>query len=199
MRQHFSLNLLAIDFSATFDYSIIKVRSTVQFAWHNSQNTLKHLKASRAVPLLTTGKSFCQDLEKHGSLGVYAPLEGGYEGRYQRRLRTKGYQSVRLLARGLGDLSSYLTAIHGVRPAHLGKKDIRIQYVLPVIQTHLDTLPKGSCGLVLWLVDGHILTGEELTYLASLPLLIPEVKVIVELGGERYFRWTKLTPELVYA
>jgi NAD(P)H-quinone oxidoreductase subunit N len=151
------------------------------------------------VPLLTTGKSFCQDLEKHGSLGVYAPLEGGYEGRYQRRLRTKGYQSVRLLARGLGDLSSYLTAIHGVRPAHLGKKDIRIQYVLPVIQTHLDTLPKNSCGLVLWLVDGHILTGEELTYLASLPLLIPEVKVIVELGGERYFRWTKLTPELVYA
>jgi NAD(P)H-quinone oxidoreductase subunit N len=151
------------------------------------------------VPLLTTGKSFCQDLELHGALGVYAPLEGGYEGRYQRRLRTKGYHSVSLLARGLGDLSSFLTGVHGVRPAHLGKKDIRIQYLPPVLQTQLDNLPKDSCGLVLWLVDGHILAGEELTYLASLPQLLPQVRVIVELGGERYFRWTKLTPELVYA
>jgi NAD(P)H-quinone oxidoreductase subunit N len=49
------------------------------------------------------------------------------------------------------------------------------------------------------LVDGHILSGEELGYLATVPQLIPRVKVVVELGGERYFRWEKLTPELVYA
>jgi NAD(P)H-quinone oxidoreductase subunit N len=151
------------------------------------------------VPLLTTGKSFIRDLEQHGALGVYAPLEGGYEGRYQRRLRTKGYHSVRLLARGLGDLSSFLTEVHGVRPAHLGKKDIRVQFVLPIVQTQLDTLPSDSKGLVLWLVDGHILTGEELTYLTSLSQSNPRIKVVVELGGERYFRWTKLAPELVYA
>jgi NAD(P)H-quinone oxidoreductase subunit N len=151
------------------------------------------------VPLLTTGKSFTRDLEQHGALGVYAPLEGGYEGRYQRRLRTKGYHSVRLLARGLGDLSSYLTEVHGVRPAHLGKKDIRVQFVLPIVQTQLDTLPADSKGLVLWLVDGHILTGEELTYLTSLSQSNSRIKVVVELGGERYFRWTKLVPELVYA
>jgi NAD(P)H-quinone oxidoreductase subunit N len=151
------------------------------------------------VPLLTTGKSFIRDLEQHGALGVYAPLEGGYEGRYQRRLRATGYDSSRLLARGLGDLSAFLTSIHTVRPAHLGKKDVRVYQVPPVIQTQLDHLPATSKGLVLWLVDGHILSGEELGYLATVPQLMPRVKVVVELGGERYFRWEKLTPELVYA
>jgi NAD(P)H-quinone oxidoreductase subunit N len=151
------------------------------------------------VPLLTTGKSFIRDLEQHGSLGVYAPLEGGYEGRYQRRLRTNGYDSLHLLARGLGDLSAFLMAVHTVRPAQLGKKDVRVYYLPPVLQTQLDHLPATSKGLVLWLVDGHILSGEELGYLSTLPQLIPRVKVIVELGGERYFRWEKLTPELVYA
>jgi NAD(P)H-quinone oxidoreductase subunit N len=71
--------------------------------------------------------------------------------------------------------------------------------VPPIIQTQLDYLPATSKGLVLWLVDGHILSGEELGYLSTLPQLMPQVKVIVELGGERYFRWEKLTPELVYA
>ena len=37
------------------------------------------------MPLITTGKPFIRDLEQAGALGVYAPLEGGYEGRYQRR------------------------------------------------------------------------------------------------------------------
>jgi NAD(P)H-quinone oxidoreductase subunit N len=150
------------------------------------------------VPLLTTGKSFIRDLEQHGSLGVYAPLEGGYEGRYQRRLRAAGYNSISLLARGLGDLSAFLTQTHGVRPPHLGKKDIRVYYAPPVIQTQLESLPANSKGLAIWLVDGHILSGEELGYLSTLPQLIPQVKVIVELGGERFFRWEKLTPDLVY-
>jgi len=71
---------------------------------------------------LTTGKPFIRDLEQYGALGVYAPLEGGYEGRYQRRLRATGYNVLHITARGLGDLSAYLTGIHGVRPPHLGKK-----------------------------------------------------------------------------
>jgi NAD(P)H-quinone oxidoreductase subunit N len=151
------------------------------------------------VPLLTTGKTFIRDLELHGSLGVYAPLEGGYEGRYQRRLRTNGYASSRMLARGLGDLSSFLTGIHGVRPAHLGKKDIRVQFLPPVLQTQLANLPQDAKGLVLWIVDGQVLDSEELGYLTTIPQLLPEVKIVVELGGERYFRWEKLAPELVYA
>jgi NAD(P)H-quinone oxidoreductase subunit N len=151
------------------------------------------------VPLLTTGKTFIRDLERHGSLAVYAPLEGGYEGRYQRRLRTNGYASSRILARGLGDLSSFLTGIHGVRPAHLGKKDIRVQFLPPLLQSQLEHLPADAKGLVLWIVDGHVLAGEELGYLTTVPQILPEVKIVVELGGERYFRWEKLAPELVYA
>lgn len=73
------------------------------------------------MPLLTTGKSFIRDLEKSGALAVYAPLEGGFEGRYQRRLRAYGYTSLSITARGLGDLGAYLKGVHGVRPAHLGK------------------------------------------------------------------------------
>jgi NAD(P)H-quinone oxidoreductase subunit N len=151
------------------------------------------------VPLFTTGKPFIRDLESYGSLAVYAPLEGGYEGRYQRRLRTQGYTSSRISARGLGDLSTFLTGVHGVRPAHLGKKDIRIQFLPPFLQTQLAHLPADSKGLVLWIVDGQILAGEELGYLTTLPTLLPQVKIVVELGGERFFRWEKLAPELVYA
>jgi NAD(P)H-quinone oxidoreductase subunit N len=148
------------------------------------------------VPLLTTGKPFIRDLETNGALGVYAPLEGGYEGRYQRRLRATGYESARILARGLGDLSAFLTQVHGVRPPHLGKKDIRTFFVPPIVETQLTGLPQDCKGLVLWLVDGHILSSQELAYLAALPKLEPKVKVIVELGGDRQFRWTPLVPEL---
>jgi len=72
------------------------------------------------MALLITGKRFIKDLETAGALAVRAPLEGGFEGRYQRRLRAAGYESVNLTVKGLGDLSAYLTDIHGVRPAHLG-------------------------------------------------------------------------------
>ena len=75
------------------------------------------------MALLTTGRQLIKDLEKYGALGLYVPLEGGYEGRYQRRLRAAGYVTLVISARGLGDLAAYLTGIHGVRPAHLGKKD----------------------------------------------------------------------------
>ena len=76
------------------------------------------------MPLLTTGKKFIRDLEKSGSLAIYAPLEGGFEGRYLRRLRNSGYKTLSISARGLGDLGAYLMDVHGVRPPHLGKKNI---------------------------------------------------------------------------
>jgi NAD(P)H-quinone oxidoreductase subunit N len=42
------------------------------------------------MALITTGNGFIRNLEKFGALGVYVPLEGGYEGRYLRRLRAAG-------------------------------------------------------------------------------------------------------------
>ena len=145
------------------------------------------------MPLITTGKPFIRDLEQAGSLAVYAPLEGGYEGRYQRRLRATGYESMNLSARGMGDLSAYLTGVHGVRPAHVGKKEIRTYYIPPMLDTYLAHLLPGSKGLVLWLGDGQVLSNQELAYLTELPTIDPRVKVVVELGGDRQFRWVKLT------
>ncbi|AFY96616.1 NAD(P)H-quinone oxidoreductase subunit N [Chamaesiphon minutus] len=145
------------------------------------------------MPLITTGKPFIRDLEQAGSLGVYVPLEGGYEGRYQRRLRATGYESMRLSARGLGDISAYLTGVHGVRPAHLGKKEIRTYYIPPMLDTFLNNLLPTSKGLVLWLIDGQVLSKQELAYLTQLPTIDPRVKVVIELGGDRQFSWKKLT------
>lgn len=144
------------------------------------------------MPLITTGKPFIRDLEQAGALGVYMPLEGGYEGRYQRRLRATGYESMRISARGLGDLATYLTGVHGVRPAHLGKKDIRTYFIPPMLDTYLDRLQPTSKGLVLWIIDGQVLSNQELAYLAELPTIEPRVKVVIELGGDRQFSWKPL-------
>lgn len=146
------------------------------------------------MPLITTGKPFIRDLEQTGALGVYSPLEGGYEGRYQRRLRATGYESMRISARGLGDLATYLTGVHGVRPAHVGKKEIRTYFIPPMLEPHLTHLHPTSKGLVLWIVDGQVLSNQELAYLADLPTLEPRVKVVVELGGDRQFSWKPLRP-----
>jgi len=120
------------------------------------------------MPLLTTGKAFIRDLEQSGALGTYAPLEGGFEGRYQRRLRTLGYDTFRLSARGLGDLAAYLTRVHGVRPAHLGKKNIGqdamvgpVYFIPPVATYQIESLPPQSKGLVLWMIEGFVLSRQE--------------------------------------
>ncbi len=151
------------------------------------------------MPLLTTGKPFINALENKGALAVYAPLEGGFEGRYQRRLRAKGYTINNLTARGLGDLSSYLTGIHGVRPAHLGKKTIGheaavgpVYFIPPVASYLLDTLPPKSKGLVLWIIVGMILSRDEIEYLVALAKQESRIKIVLEMGGERYFRWQPL-------
>ena len=144
------------------------------------------------MALITTGKSFIRDLEQSGSLALYVPLEGGFEGRYQRRLRATGYASLSISARGLGDLAAYLTGVHGVRPPHLGKKDIRVYYLPPVVSYQLEHLPPKSKGLVLWILEGSVLSRQEVEYLTTLPKQEPRVKVVVEVGGDRYFRWTPL-------
>jgi NAD(P)H-quinone oxidoreductase subunit N len=156
------------------------------------------------MALITTGNTFIRDLEKHGALGVYVPLEGGFEGRYRRRLRAAGYVTLHMSARGLGDVASYLTKVHGVRPPHLGKKTTAtsaavgyVYYVPPIVNYQLEQLPPQSKGLVLWLIEGHILADEEVEYLVNLPKLESQVKVVIERGGDRVFRWTPLEKTLL--
>ncbi|MFE1744466.1 NAD(P)H-quinone oxidoreductase subunit N [Coleofasciculus sp. H7-2] len=144
------------------------------------------------MALITIGNQFVKDLEKSGALGMYVPLEGGFEGRYQRRLRAAGYTTLSITARGLGDVATYLTSVHGVRPAHLGKKDIRVYYVPPIVTYQLEQLPPKSKGLVLWMIEGHVLSREEVEYLTTLPNIEPRLKIAVEMGGDRAFRWTPL-------
>ncbi|MEH2070986.1 MAG: NAD(P)H-quinone oxidoreductase subunit N [Nostoc sp.] len=156
------------------------------------------------MALITTGNALIRDLEKFGALGVYVPLEGGYEGRYQRRLRAAGYTTLHITARGLGDVAAYLTRIHGVRPPHLGKKSTgngaavgHVYYAPPLINTHLEQLSPKSKGLVLWIIEGNILSDQEIEYLANLPKLEPRVRVVIERGGDRFFRWTSLEKTLL--
>lgn len=148
------------------------------------------------MALLTTGKTFIRDLEQSGSLALYAPLEGGFEGRYRRRVRAAGYNSLCLSARGLGDVAAYLTGVHGVRPAHLGKKEIRTYYLPPVVNYQLENLPPKSKGLLLWILEGSMLDSQEIEYLTTLPQQESRVKIAVEMGGDRYFRWTPLASVL---
>ncbi|NEP44729.1 MAG: NAD(P)H-quinone oxidoreductase subunit N [Okeania sp. SIO2H7] len=158
------------------------------------------------MALITTGRGMIKDLEKSGSLALYVPLEGGFEGRYQRRIRAAGYVTHNITARGLGDLAMYLTGVHGVRPPHLGKKTVGngaavgyVYYVPPVLNYRLEQLPSDAKGLVLWIIEGQILSRQEVEYLTVLPTIEPKVKVVVEMGGDRYVRWTPLEDALVAA
>ena len=159
------------------------------------------------MALITTGGGLIRDLERSGALALYVPLEGGYEGRYQRRLRIAGYTVVNLTARGLGDLSAYLQGIHGIRPPHLGKKttgnDAAVGYryfVPPILTYHLENMPaKDKKGVALWILEGMVFSSQELEYLSKLPTIEPRVKVLVEMGGARSVRWQPLTPDLVIA
>ncbi|MBW4521395.1 MAG: NAD(P)H-quinone oxidoreductase subunit N [Scytolyngbya sp. HA4215-MV1] len=158
------------------------------------------------MALITTGKKLIQDLEQSGAVGLYVPLEGGFEGRYRRRIRAAGYVSLSITARGLGDLAMYLTGVHGVRPPHLGKKTIGQEaavgyryFVPPIVTYQLEQLPPKSKGLLLWIIEGHILSSQELEFLATLPSLEPRLKIAVEVAGDRYFHWQPLKAFLTAA
>lgn len=151
------------------------------------------------MALIVTGKKFVRDLESQGALAAFVPLEGGYEGRYQRRLRASGYKVLTLTARGLGDIAAYLFQVHGIRPPHLGKKTtgrdgaVGYRYFVPPVATYeLETLPSDTKGLVIWLIEGMILSPQELEYLVTLPQVDSRLKVVVEMGGDRQFTWEPL-------
>ncbi|KGF73071.1 NAD(P)H-quinone oxidoreductase [Neosynechococcus sphagnicola sy1] len=158
------------------------------------------------MALIAIGNQFVQDLEKSQALGLYVPLEGGFEGRYRRRLRAAGYTTLVLTARGLGDLSMYLMGVHGIRPPHLGKKDIgqgaavgARYFAPPIVQQQLEHLPPTAKGFVLWIIEGFVLSNQELEFLSLLPTLEPRVRVVVEVGGDRTLRWLPLKNTLIAA
>lgn len=143
------------------------------------------------MPLIT-GNKIVKDLEKAGALAMLVPPEGGYEGRYLRRLRGAGYDILYISARGLGDVSSYLTAVHGVRPSHLGKTQIRTYFLPPMVNYRLSCLHPKSKGLVVWLVEGKFLSKTELEVLNQLPSRDARVKVVIEVGSGREVTWQPL-------
>ncbi|KAE9591319.1 hypothetical protein Lal_00038632 [Lupinus albus] len=132
------------------------------------------------------------DVEEHKAIAIYPPHEGGYEGRYLSRLRRQGYYFLDLSARGLGDPETTLTKIHPVCPAHLGKQPIARWYFPPEVDYRLEALPPDAKGLVVWIIEAKVLSKAELQFLALLPTLRPNVRVIAECGNWRKFMWKPL-------
>ncbi|MGA1573785.1 MAG: NAD(P)H-quinone oxidoreductase subunit N [Vulcanococcus sp.] len=147
------------------------------------------------MPLLLSGRGFRQALEAAGALALYAPLEGGAETRLMRRLRAAGYRAMITSARGLGDPEAYLLEAHGVRPPHLGHQSVgrgaavgAVHRVIP----QLGALLEGTAPILLWLLEGQVLSTAELASLVNLAQREPRLKLVVEMGGARALRWQPL-------
>ena len=123
------------------------------------------------------------------------PLEGGSETRLLRRLRAAGYRAHLTSARGLGDPEVFLFQLHGVRPPHLGHQSVgRTAAVGEVqrVQPQLGHLLEGTTPVVLWLLEGQVLSSAERNSLVELCKREPRLKVVVEMGGARALRWKPL-------
>ena len=147
------------------------------------------------MPLLLTGRSFRRDLERERALALYAPLEGGAETRLLRRLRAAGYRTEMTSARGLGDPEAFLLGLHGIRPPHLGHHSVGreaavgdVQLVMPQLGPAL----AASGPVVLWLLEGQVLSAAERASRLALCQREPRLHMVVELGGSRSLRWTPL-------
>jgi NAD(P)H-quinone oxidoreductase subunit N len=151
------------------------------------------------MPLLLTGRGFRQDLERAGAIALFAPLEGGAETRLLRRLRAAGYRAQLTSARGLGDPEAYLFELHGVRPPHLGHQSVgrgaavgEVHRVMPLLGPELE----GQSPILLWLLEGQVLSQAELSSLVGLTRREPRFRVVVEMGGARELRWQSLASHL---
>lgn len=149
--------------------------------------------------LIGSGQKFIQDLEKSGALGVHVSPVGGSEGPYQRRLKKAGYTVIPLSAKGIGDVMSYLTRIHGVRPAHLGHASLvntaavgEVHYWPPLIDQYRASMPANGKGLVFWFYEGNVLSQQELNTLVALSQEDKRVKFVVEVARDRYIHWNPL-------
>ena len=147
------------------------------------------------MPLLLSGKKFRNDLEAASCLAIHSPLEGGSETRLLRRLRAAGYRTQILSVRGLGDPAVFLLNLHGVRPPHLGHQDVgrngalgEVQQVIP----QANELLAEDKALVLWLLEGQILSRSELLALCDVSEKENRLKIIVEMGGSRAIKWQSM-------
>ena len=147
------------------------------------------------MPLLLSGRNFRQDLEAYGCLAIHTPLEGGTETRLLRRLRAAGYRTQISSARGLGDPEVFLFQLHGIRPPHLGHQNIgrngalgEVQQVMPQLNEFL----KDNNPILLWLLEGQVLSKSELLSLNDICHREPRFKVVVEMGGARSLKWQSM-------
>jgi NAD(P)H-quinone oxidoreductase subunit N len=154
------------------------------------------------MPLLLTGRGFRQELERAGALALYAPLEGGAETRLLRRMRAAGYRAQITSARGLGDPEAFLLQQHGVRPPHLGHQSVGRGAAVGEVHMaapQLGHLFDGNAPVLLWLLEGQVLSQAELAALLELTRREPRLKIVVELGGARALRWQPLASVLAQA
>ena len=157
---------------------------------------------AQPMPLLLTGRGFRQELERAGALALYAPLEGGAETRLLRRMRAAGYRAQITSARGLGDPEAFLLQQHGVRPPHLGHQSVGRGAAVGEVQMaapQLGHLFDGNAPVLLWLLEGQVLSQAELSALLELTRREPRLKIVVELGGTRALRWQPLASVLAQA
>ena len=147
------------------------------------------------MPLLLSGRVFRRDLEREKALALRAPLEGGSETRLLRRLRAAGFHTEISSARGLGDPEAFLLGLHGIRPPHLGHHCVgreaavgEVQLVMPQLGPAL----AGSAPVVLWLLEGQVLSAAERGSLVALCRREPRLHMVVEVGGARSLSWMPL-------
>lgn len=76
--------------------------------------------------------------------------------------------------------------------AHVGKQPIARWYFPPEVDYRLSLLPPDAKGLVVWIIEAKVLSKAELQFLALLPTLRPNVRVIAECGNWRKFMWKPL-------
>ena len=149
------------------------------------------------MPLLLSGKKFYNDLHKNKCLAIFTPLEGGYETRLLRRMRSKGFKTLITSARGLGDPEVFLLKLHGVRPPHLGHQSIgrngalgEVQQVIPQIS---ELFNENDSHKLLWLLEGQVLSQSELEGLIKICTTDNKLKIVVEMGGSRKLEWQSLS------
>ncbi len=147
------------------------------------------------MPLLLSGHKFRNELETYGCLAIHIPLEGGFETRLLRRLKVSGYKTQIISARGFGDPEMFLLKLHGIRPPHLGHQSIgrngavgEVQQVMPQLNELLDENKK----LVLWLLEGQVLSRSELIAICEMSEKDSRLKIIVEMGGSRVLKWESM-------
>ena len=147
------------------------------------------------MPLLLSGKEFRLELESSNCLAIFTPLEGGSETRLLRRLKSVGYKTHITSARGFGDPEVFLTKLHGVRPPHLGHQNVgrngavgEVQQVAP----QLHQLLSETAPVVLWLIEGQVLSRSELLALCDLCDREKRIKMIIEMGGSRTLKWQSM-------